>query len=340
MCGLGCLHRCIKIEKMNTILDMSTNVGSWLSDELDSVGLLLEDHLNSKHDAVNEICRYLSGYRGKMLRPSLVLLSWRSVQENTVVSEDVLRAAGVVELIHLATLVHDDVLDEADIRRGGQTINSLWGNEGAVMLGDYLLSSAFHLCSTIRNPDLNILLGEVTNTLCAGELVQLYHRNDVELALSEYYQIIRDKTASLISAACKIGGILGGADRQTVYDLGVFGNSVGTAFQIRDDLIDILSDSRSAGKPTGRDTAKGKMTLPAILMLKNNPACFTKLKESLENDDLSCLKTMLIESSSIRLSQETICRLVREGVDSIESIRSNPSGKLLVELAEQLSKPI
>ena len=325
---------------MNTILDMSTNVGSWLSDELDSVSLLLEDHLNSKHDAVNEICRHLSGYRGKMLRPSLVLLSWRSVQENTVVSEDVLRAAGVVELIHLATLVHDDVLDEADIRCGGQTINSLWGNEGAVMLGDYLLSSAFHLCSTIRNPDLNILLGEVTNTLCAGELVQLYHRNDVELALSEYYQIIRDKTASLISAACKIGGILGGADRQTVYDLGVFGTSVGTAFQIRDDLIDILSDSRSAGKPTGRDTAKGKMTLPAILMLKNNPACFTKLKESLENDDLACLKTMLIESSSIRLSQETICRLVREGVDSIESIRSNPSGKLLVELAEQLSKPV
>ena len=325
---------------MNTILDMSTNVGSWLSNELDSVGLLLEDHLNSKHEAVNEICRYLSGYRGKMLRPSLVLLSWRSVQENTVVSEDVLRAAGVVELIHLATLVHDDVLDEADIRRGGQTINSLWGNEGAVMLGDYLLSSAFHLCSTIRNPDLNILLGEVTNTLCAGELVQLYHRNDVELALSEYYQIIRDKTASLISAACKIGGILGGADRQTVCDLGVFGNSVGTAFQIRDDLIDILSDSCSAGKPIGRDAAKGKMTLPAILMLKNNPACFTKLKESLENDDLACLKTMLIESSSIRLSQETICRLVREGVDSIESIRGNPSGKLLVELAEQLSKPI
>ena len=324
---------------MNTILDMSTNVGCWLSDELDSVGLLLEDHLNSKHDAVNEICRYLSGYRGKMLRPSLVLLSWRSVQENTVVSEDVLRAAGVVELIHLATLVHDDVLDEADIRRGGQTINSLWGNEGAVMLGDYLLSSAFHLCSTIRNPDLNILLGEVTNTLCAGELVQLYHRNDVGLALSEYYQIIRDKTASLISAACKIGGILGGADRQTVYDLGVFGISVGTAFQIRDDLIDILSDSRSAGKPIGRDTAKGKMTLPAILMLKNNPACFTKLKESLENDDPACLKTMLIESSSIRLSQETVCRFVREGVDSIDSIRGNPSGKLLVELAEQLSKP-
>lgn len=325
---------------MNTLLDMSTNVGNWLSNELDSVGLLLEDHLNSKHEAVNEVCRYLSGYRGKMLRPSLVLLSCRSVQENSVVSKDVHRAAGVVELIHLATLVHDDVLDEADIRRGGQTINSLWGNECAVMLGDYLLSSAFHLCSTIRNPELNILLGEVTNTLCAGELVQLYHRNDVELSLSEYYQIIHDKTASLVSAACKIGGILGGADQKTVCDLGVFGNSIGTAFQIRDDLIDVLSDSRSAGKPVGRDAAKGKMTLPAILMLKNNPSCFAKLEEALENSDSGCLKTMLIESSSIRLSETIICRLVQEGVDSIESIRGNPGGNLLVELAEQLSKPV
>ena len=230
---------------------MSTNIGGWLSNELDVVAQLLEEHLKSEHDAVNEVCRYLSGYQGKMLRPSLVLLSWGAVRGGGVIHGDVHRAAGVVELIHLATLVHDDVLDEADIRRGGQTVNSLWGNEGAVMLGDYLLSSAFHLCSTIRNPDLNILLGEVTNTLCAGEVAQLYHRNDLKLSLQEYYQIIHDKTASLISASCKIGCVLGGADRQTIYDLGVFGKSIGTAFQIRDDLIDILSDSGTAGKPTG-----------------------------------------------------------------------------------------
>jgi octaprenyl-diphosphate synthase len=325
---------------MNTLLGMKTETGAWLSGELDSVGSLLEHHLESKHDAVNDVCQYLAGYRGKMLRPSLVLLSWGSVRGSVVVPEEVHRAAGVVELIHLATLVHDDVLDEADIRRGGQTINSLWGNEGAVILGDYLLSSAFHLCSTIRNLDLNILLGEVTNTLCSGELVQLYHRNDVGLGLSDYYQIIHDKTASLISAACKIGGVLGGADEKTVLDLGFFGESIGTAFQIRDDLIDVLSDARSAGKPTGKDVAKGKMTLPAILMLENNPGCLPKLQEALENDDLSSLKNMLVESGSVSQAEGVICGLVDKAVDSIRPLRNTSCGDMLVRLAEQLSKPV
>jgi octaprenyl-diphosphate synthase len=275
-----------------------------------------------------------------MLRPSLVLLSWGAVRGGGVIHGDVHRAAGVVELIHLATLVHDDVLDEADIRRGGQTVNSLWGNEGAVMLGDYLLSSAFHLCSTIRNPDLNILLGEVTNTLCAGEVAQLYHRNDLKLSLQEYYQIIHDKTASLISASCKIGCVLGGADRQTIYDLGVFGKSIGTAFQIRDDLIDILSDSGTAGKPTGKDVAKGKMTLPTILMLENNPSCFPQLQAALKDGDLSSLRTMLVESSSIELSQEVVCQLVQKAIDAIGPIQGNPHRRLLSELAEQLTNPV
>jgi len=334
---------------MNTLLDMSTGVGGWLSDELSSVRILLGKHLESKHEVVNDVCTHLSGYRGKMLRPSLVLLSARSVQEiggelgksgESGVGENIHSAAGVVELIHLATLVHDDVLDEADIRRGGQTINSLWGNEGAVMLGDYLLSSAFHLCSTIRNPELNILLGEVTNTLCAGELVQLYHRNDVELCLNAYYQIIHDKTASLISASCKIGAILGGADTKTVSDLGVFGSSIGTAFQIRDDLIDILSDPCSAGKPTGRDVSKGKMTLPAILMLKNDPSCLSELRGALDHDDVAYLRKMLIESSSIQKAEETILRLVQEAVESIRSLWGSDCGKMLVGLAKQVSRPI
>ncbi|MDP6541759.1 MAG: polyprenyl synthetase family protein, partial [Phycisphaerales bacterium] len=300
----------------------------------------LNEHLKSKHAAVNDVCQYLSKYRGKMLRPSLVLLSWRSVQDNSGVPESLHRAAGVVELIHLATLVHDDVLDEADIRRGGQTINSLWGNEGAVMLGDYLLSSAFHLCSTIRNTDLNILLGEVTNTLCAGELVQLYHRDDLRLELSEYYQIINDKTASLISASCKIGGILGGASELVVESLGVFGRSIGTAFQIRDDLIDIVLDEGSAGKPTGKDVAKGKMTLPSIVMLENDPSCLPELQKTLDSGDLCRLRKMLVNSSTIPVAQEKIQLLVKEAVNSIQAIRDTPAGKLLTNLARQLSKPV
>jgi octaprenyl-diphosphate synthase len=319
---------------------MSSDVGVWLSNELSSVSDLLDQHLESRHEAVNDVCRHISRYRGKMLRPSLVLLSWKAVKEGSDLPESLHCAAAVVELIHLATLVHDDVLDEAEIRRGGQTINSLWGNEGAVMLGDYLLSSAFHLCSTARCPDLNILLGEVTNTLCAGELVQLYHRNDVKLTLQEYYQIIHDKTASLISASCKIGGIIGDGTEQVVHSLGVYGESIGTAFQIRDDLIDILSDEGAAGKPTGRDVAKGKMTLPAILMLKNNPDCFDQLAKIVKDDNPFELKKMLIETSSIEQAEVVIQNLVNKAVDSVGSFSETPSRRLLVTLAQQLTKPI
>ena len=325
---------------MNTLVDNSTDVGTWLSGELQLVDDLLNEHLKNRHEAVNDVCQYLSKYRGKMLRPSLVLLSWSSVQKKSFVPDSVHRAAAVVELIHMATLVHDDVLDEADIRRGGQTINSLWGNEGAVILGDYLLSSAFHLCSTIRNTDLNLLLGEVTNTLCAGELVQLYHRGDLELELDAYYQIIHDKTASLISASCKIGGMLGGAEDSVVSSLSVFGQSLGTAFQIRDDLIDIISDEGSVGKPTGKDVAKGKMTLPSIVMLDNNPSCFSELQKKLNDGDLYGLREMLINSSTIPVAQDKIRQLVEEAVESIRPIQNTPSGKLLVDLARRLSEPI
>ena len=325
---------------MSTLLDISTDVGTWLSRELVTVDCLLSGHLESRHAAVNDVCQHLSGYHGKMLRPSLVLLSWRCVRGGDGVPKDVHRAAAVVELIHLATLVHDDVLDESDIRRGGQTINSLWGNEGAVILGDYLLSSAFHLCSTIRNPDLNILLGEVTNTLCAGELVQLYHRNNLSLNVDDYFQIIHDKTASLISASCKIGGILGEADEETVRLLGCFGQSIGAAFQIRDDLIDIVSDERSAGKPTGKDVAKGKMTLPSIVLLADDPLCFDRLQLALGSGDLVALRELLKESSAINSAQETISRLVDSAIDSIGGVGHSASENYLIGLARQLSDPV
>ena len=151
--------------EMSLLLDMTSGVGQWLSKELGEVSLVMSNHLNNNHVEVNAVCNELAAYRGKMLRPSLLLLSWRSLRPESTVPQDVRVAAGVVELIHLATLVHDDVLDEADLRRGKRTVNSLLGNEAAVMLGDYLLSSAFLLCSTIKNPELNLLLGRVTNNV-------------------------------------------------------------------------------------------------------------------------------------------------------------------------------
>ena len=325
---------------MNTLLDMTGDIGIWLSTELGEVSAIMSEHLHNKHPEVNTICGELAAYGGKMLRPSLLLLSWRATSNCVAVPKSVKTAAAVVELIHLATLVHDDVLDEADIRRGLPTINSLRGNEAAVMLGDYLLSSAFHLCSTIKHVELNILLGEVTNTLCSGELVQLSHRNSVDLSLDSYYQIIRDKTASLIAASCEMGSVLGGGDDAVVSVLREFGNSIGTAFQIKDDLLDLLADQIDIGKPAGRDLEKGKLTLPVIMMLAKNPELKHAVHDVISNNDRAALHKLLLAADSIPCARNEINRLVDSAVEGIKSAISNNSSEQLCNLANQLKQEI
>ena len=324
---------------MNTLMDMTTDLGAWLSNELTAVSGIMSDHLISKHEEVNVVCGELAAYKGKMLRPSLLLLSWRAVSKEDTAPTAVRTAAAVVELIHLATLVHDDILDEADIRRGTQTLNSLRGNEAAVMLGDYLLSSAFRLCSTIKNPELNLLLGEVTNTLCAGELVQLSHRNNVDLDIDSYFQIIHDKTASLIAASCEMGSMLGCSDGSFVSVLKDFGNSIGTAFQIKDDLLDLLAKRKDIGKPAGRDLEKGKLTLPVIIMLAKNPSLRPGVRAAMANNDRAGLHKLLQSTGSIDAAFGVVENLVDSAVLGVKKVLSSESSIQLCKLAEQLKRP-
>lgn len=326
---------------MNTLIDMTTELGAWLSSELTVVSTIMSDHLHSRHSAVNNICGELATYRGKLLRPSLLLLSWKSVRNaGDIPDKDVRRAAAVVELIHLATLVHDDVLDEASLRRGKKTISCLHGNEAAVMLGDYLLSSAFHLCSTIGSTRLNILLGEVTNTICGGEMVQLHHRNNVGLDVDSYYQIIHDKTASLIAAACAMGGILGGADSRVVSVLNKFGESVGVAFQIRDDLLDLLGEQRALGKPTGRDLDKGKLTLPVILMLRDHPELKNDVRNAIANRNQEKLRMLLNTTDALSVAFNRVVQLVDEAVVTMGNEFDTEASLQLCALARQLKQPV
>jgi geranylgeranyl pyrophosphate synthase len=317
---------------------MESDLGLWLSTELSSVSESISLHLENKHPEVNLVCGELAAYRGKMLRPSLLLLSWRAVSGVSSVPKNVTTAAAVVELIHLATLVHDDILDEADLRRGKQTINSLRGNEAAVMLGDYLLSSAFFLCSKIQNVKLNLLLGEVTNTLCAGEVVQLSHRNNVDLDIDAYYQIIRDKTASLIAASCEMGAILGGGNDGVIKTLKEFGSSVGVAFQIKDDLLDLLAEKKDIGKPAGRDLEKGKLTLPVILMLSENPELKPVVHDFILNNNRIGLHEMLEGGGFISAAFKEVGWLADKASDSVKQVLSNDSSVQLCKLAEQLKQ--
>lgn len=231
---------------------------------LAEVGRAFERQLASDLPPVNTLCRHVERYRGKMLRPTMVFLSGQAFGP---VGERHVLAAATCEMIHMATLVHDDVLDEAEVRRKGHTVNHLRGNELAVILGDYLISNAFHLCSRAGDPALNLRLGEVTNALCAGELVQLSHREDLSLDERTYFEIVRRKTAVLIGACCELGARLSGAPADAVQALYRFGEGLGTAFQIQDDLLDLEGREEVVGKSLGRDLEKGKLTLPVILHL-------------------------------------------------------------------------
>jgi octaprenyl-diphosphate synthase len=169
-------------------------------------------------------------------------------------------------------LDHDDVLDESDIRRRAATINRLWGNGRAVLLGDFLYSHAFHLCSTLPTPLAARLIGQTAVTVCEGEMMQVAHRDNWELSETEYLEIISRKTAALVETCCHLGAHYAGADEATIQRLRSFGHSLGVAFQIVDDLLDLTGDESEVGKSLGRDAAEGEPTLPLIHFLRTAPA--------------------------------------------------------------------
>src|SRR5450432_3127856 len=234
--------------------------------------------LRSDIACVNTLIKHVSRFRGKMLRPTLVLLSGKACGE---LSDAHTVIATVVEMVHMATLVHDDVLDDAELRRKGATINHLRGNEAAVLLGDYLISHSYHLCSSIESQFASRLIAHTTNQVCEGELLQIDNRNNFDLDEKTYFQIITHKTAVLCAACCSLGATWSNASAELVKQMERYGTCLGTAFQIQDDLLDILGDPSTVGKTLGSDIHKGKMTLPMIHFLHNAPIEHRTLLRSL-----------------------------------------------------------
>ena len=229
----------------------------------------LQQELRSDDPRVDEVVRH--GYRlgGKRLRPALVLLAAKAVGELQPAHE---LLGVVVEMIHTATLVHDDVLDEASLRRHVDTVNARWGNEKSVLLGDFLFSHAFYLAATIdgdvdsgfSGAEACRLIGRSTNRVCHGELRQTLSEGDLQLTQEDYLEIIDGKTAELCACCCRLGAVYVGATQDQADRLESFGRNLGMAFQIADDLLDLTGDEATTGKTTGADLAKQKMTLPLI----------------------------------------------------------------------------
>lgn len=220
--------------------------------------------LGSHVATVQRLVERCGDFRGKRLRPALLLLTARACGRTTP-AHPVL--AAVVEMIHTATLVHDDVLDEADVRRHAATINAEWGNETAVLLGDYLFTHAFHLAATLETTLACRLIGRATNLVCEGEMQQVRNRGNLELDETAYFEIIAGKTAALLAVCGRLGAHYAGADEETVAAMEGFGRDLGVAFQIADDVLDLWGDERTAGKTLGTDLEKQKLTLPVIRLL-------------------------------------------------------------------------
>ena len=238
-----------------------------IADELVQAEAIFSDELRSHSAFVQQIVDHSADFRGKRLRPALVLLTARASGR---VTADHPVLAAVVEMIHTATLVHDDVLDESDIRRHVPTVNAEWGNEAAVLMGDYLFTHAFHLAASLETTLACRWIGKATNLVCEGEMQQVGNRGNFDLDETAYFEIIRGKTAELTAVSCRLGAHYAGAPASTVESMDEYGRCLGIAFQIADDVLDLWGEERATGKSLGTDLEKQKLTLPLIHLLETS----------------------------------------------------------------------
>jgi octaprenyl-diphosphate synthase len=234
--------------------------------ELAEVETQLKAELRSDYPFVDELVRYGCLLGGKRLRPALLLLTAKAVGGR--VTREHITLATVVEMIHTATLVHDDVLDEAQIRRHLATVNARWDNEASVLLGDFLFTHAFYLASTLDSVLGCRLIGRATNIVCEGELRQKGSRGNFQLSETDYLEVIEAKTAELTAVSCRLGALFADAAEDVVEQLDGFGRDLGIAFQIADDLLDVLGNESTTGKSLGTDLEKQKPTMPVIRALE------------------------------------------------------------------------
>lgn len=238
-----------------------------LKDEMEGVESQFKKNLASDVQLVSQVGDYVLSSGGKRIRPMLLLLCARLCNYQ---GDKHIDLAGVVEFIHTATLLHDDVVDSANLRRGNRSANSVWGNQASVLVGDFLFAKSFSVMVGSESLKILQILSDTTTQLAEGEILQLINTCDLEVDETRYLQVVRDKTAILIAAACQVAGVLAGVVETEELALREFGLEIGTAFQLMDDALDYVADEEAFGKEKGHDLFEGKMTLPLIHAYANS----------------------------------------------------------------------
>ncbi len=287
--------------------------------------------------AVEGYVAYACESNGKRIRPALTLLA--SGATGSITSDHV-DLAVIVELIHAATLVHDDIMDGADMRRGQPTANAKWGTTISVLLGDCLFAHALKLATSFPDNEISRRISSAASEVCSGEIMQTQRRFDLKLSLPEYYRIIQMKTAALFATATELGAYLNEAAPEVISAMKAFGFKLGTAYQIYDDCLDIAGDEASAGKSLGSDLRKGKLTLPVLHLLKNSPSDERERLSAIilagEEADVDGLVDLVRERGALNASLAAGRGLIEESRQMLDIVSPNKYRTALREICETL----
>lgn len=305
-----------------------------VSADMEAVNRLIRERLASDVVLINQISEHIIAAGGKRLRPMLVLLAARALGYRGV---DHLQMAAIIEFIHTSTLLHDDVVDESDLRRGRKTANALWGNAASVLVGDFLYSRSFQLMVELDRMPVMRILANTTNAIAEGEVLQLLHVHNPDTDEAAYLRVIERKTAVLFAAATRLGALLAGATEAQQAAMERFGLALGYAFQIADDVLDYTADASTLGKNLGDDLAEGKATLPLIHALTRvDAATRARMAAAIEQGDTGALPEIvdaIRASGSLEYSQRIARRYADEAIAALDTLPESPQLAALRGLA-------
>mgnify|MGYP002623073465 CR=1 FL=1 len=302
--------------------------------DLDAVNAVIREQMHSDIVLIGRIADYIINAGGKRIRPILLLLmakafGYQGRQHQTL--------AAVVEFIHTATLLHDDVVDEAGLRRGLPSANALFGNAASVLVGDFLYTRAFQMMVSVNSMPVQQVLADATNLIAEGEVMQLMNARSADLDETGYRRVIYAKTAKLFEAACQLGAMTAGASVQQTASAIAYGRALGNAFQLIDDLLDYASDADTMGKQAGNDLKEGKMTLPLIWLMQNgDEAQKTAIRRSIEENDGSCFETVfdaVRNSGALDYTYQMAKQEAEMAVNAIAGLPDSQYRQSLIELS-------
>lgn len=312
-----------------------------IKSDMDQVNHLIQSSLYSEVVLINQVSQYIINSGGKRLRPILVLLSANAFsygkESDSQDSNDHITLAAVIEFIHTATLLHDDVVDESELRRGKDTANELWGNAASVLVGDFLYSRAFEMMVGVGSMKVMDILSHSTNTIAEGEVLQLLNCNDASTTEERYLEVIHYKTAKLFESASQLGAVISNQDEAKEQAMTKFGMHLGTAFQLIDDVLDYSASSEEMGKNVGDDLAEGKPTLPLIFAMKHaSSEQSAMIKEAIEKGGLEQIEaiTQTIQSTgALDYTREIAKNEAQQAIAQLECIPDSDYKQALITLA-------